>query len=198
MNIMTNIRQSFTLVGLLIALTCPGFSQDARQFKRGVITVTGNRATPLKGVPGTLLTVRGSRRVSRTKLTRVSVYHALIFYPERRIIGGGGGFSNDGPLSTATVTWTIQRNPPDDYKDTEERELRIRYHALDKSVSVGPGTFRLPEGNLFIIRLDESWIPAATQLRARLDEPAEGQKVLDLFKSALRGDESIQKLELQQ
>ncbi|MFN2510563.1 MAG: hypothetical protein ABR568_03860 [Pyrinomonadaceae bacterium] len=184
------------LAGIL-TITCVGLSQDGRQSRRGGIAVTGARADSLKGGAVTMLTVKGSRRVSKGRLTAMSVYHALIFHPESRVISVGGGFSNEGPLSTATVTWTVQRNPPDDYKNTEEKELKIRLHVLDKTVSVGSEMFPLSKGNLFVIRLNQIWLPASTQIRADLGEPAERQKVLDSFKSASPGDELIQKLELQ-
>jgi hypothetical protein len=176
-------------------MACLSFSQDEWQFKPGVIMASGDQGSAFKDVSGKLLTVNGYRRVSPAKLDEVSVYHAIIFYPEAPIIGGGGGFSNSGPLSTEEITWKLQKNPPDDYKDTEEKKLEIKYHALDRIVSIGSETFSLSEGNLFIVRLDESWLPAAVQIKAHFSERAEKEKVLEFFKSVLRNDEAIQKLE---
>lgn len=179
----------------LLLMPCPGLSQDGWQFKPGVVMASGDQSSVFKDVRGQLVSVNGYRRVSPAKLDEVSVYHVIIFHPEAPIISGGGGFSNRGTLSTEAITWKLQKNPPDDYKDTQEKKLEIKYHALDRTVSVGSDTFPLSEGNLFIIRLDESWLPAAVQIKAHFNERAGKEKVLELFKSALRDDQAIQKLE---
>src|SRR5918911_1110527 len=189
------ITLCFTLVGLFF-VNCVAFSQDEWQFKPGVIMASGDQMHVLKNVDGQLLTVNGYRRISKAKLADVSVYHALVFYPKSTIIGGGGSISNDGPLSTETITWKLQKNTPNDYKNTEEKSLEIKYHALDRTVSIGSETFSISNGNLFVIRLNGSWIPTITQIPAHFDERAEEQGVLDFFKSVLREDDSIQKLEL--
>lgn len=177
----------------MLLLACLGFPQDEWQFKPGVVMASGSRDSALKDIRGRLLTVNGYRRVSAAKLEEISVYHAIIFYPEATTIGSGS--SSDGPLSTEEITWEVQKNPPGSHKDTEEKRLKIKYHALDKNISVGPETFSLSGGNLFIIRLDESWLPGVTQLKAHFSERAEQEKVLGFFKSVLREDEEIQKLE---
>jgi hypothetical protein len=176
-------------------MACLGFSQDGWKFKPGMVMVSGDQSSVFKDVRGQMLSVNGYRRVSPAKLDEVSVYHAIIFYPEAPIIGGGGGFSNSGPISTEVITWKIQKNPPDDYKDTEEKKLEIKYHALERNVSVGSDTFSLSEGNLFIIRLNGGWHPAAVQIKAHFNERAEKEKALEFFKSALRDDQAIQRLE---
>ena len=185
----------FALAAIL-TITCLGTSQNRRQSTRPGIKVTGARADSLNGAPVTLLTIKGSRLVSKTKVEPVSVYHALIFHPKSHVISVGGGFSNDGPLSLATVNWTIQLNPPDDYKNTDKKELEIRHNVVAKTVTVGSERFGLSNGNLFIIRLNDDWLPASTQIRAQLTGPAERKEVLESFKSALPGDEVIQKLQL--
>jgi hypothetical protein len=104
--------------------------------------------------------------------------------------------SNKGPLSTEGLFWTVQKNPPDDYANGEEHSLEIRYHSLDNNVTVGKETFNLSGGNLFVIRLDENWTPTVSQVSGRLTERATPDKVLKFFKSILRHDEIIQRLEL--
>lgn len=54
----------------------------------------------------------------------------------------------------------------------------------------------ISKGNLFIIRLDEKWLPTIFQVSGRLTERIPPDKVLKFFKSILRHDETIQRLEL--
>lgn len=178
----------------ILTITCVGRSQVTPKFKRAQMTVTGTRADSLKGGPVTLLTVKGSRRLSRTKIEAASVYHALIFHPDSQIISIGGGFLNEGLLSTVTIRWTIQKTP-NDYKNTDKKELRISNHAVSKMVTVGDQSFTLSKGNLFIIRLSQDWLPASTQINKQLVETVERETVLDAFKSSSPGDEVIQRLE---
>jgi hypothetical protein len=74
--------------------------------------------------------------------------------------------------------------------------LEIRYDALERVVIVGSQRFLLSKGNMFIIRLNEDWLPEVEQVAARFDKRAEDEEVLKFFKHVLREDERIQKLEL--
>jgi hypothetical protein len=188
------MKSHWLVVACILTIPCDGSSQVTPKFTRSEMTVTGTRADFLKGGPATLLTVKGSRRLSRTKVEAASVYHALIFHPE--VIGIGGGFSNHGPLSTVTISWNVQRTP-NDYKNIDEKELRIRNHVINKLVTVGDKRFSLSKGNLFIIRLNQDWLPASIQINGQLTEPVERKTVLDAFKSSSPGDELIQRLELE-
>ncbi|MCA1579524.1 MAG: hypothetical protein LC794_19430 [Acidobacteria bacterium] len=178
-------------------MTCVGNSQVRPKLKRAEMTVTGTRAESLNGAPVTLLTVKGSRRLSRTKIETASVYHALIFHPDSRILSIGGGFLNEGPLATVTITWTIQKTP-NDYKNTDKKELRIGNHAINKIVTLAGKSFSLSKGNLFIIKLNQDWVPESLQINEQLVQPVESKTVLDAFKSSSPGDEVIQRLELAQ
>ena len=160
------------------------------------MTVSGTRADTLKGAPVTLLTVNGSQRLSKTNVKRSSVYHALIFHPDSRVLSLGGGFSNDGQLSTVTISWTIQKTP-NDFRNTEEKELKITNHVVNQMITVGPDEFSLTKGNLFIIRLNENWLPASTQIIQQLTESVDRKTVLDTFKTSTPDDEVIQKLQFE-
>jgi len=54
----------------------------------------------------------------------------------------------------------------------------------------------LDQGNMFIIRIEENWIPVVTQLHATVEEDIREQVVLDRFKSMLKTDPLIQQLQL--
>ena len=49
---------------------------------------------------------------------------------------------------------------------------------------------------MFIIRIEENWIPVVTQLHATVEEDIREQVVLDRFKSMLKTDPLIQQLQL--
>lgn len=184
------------LLSSFLLLACVGFSQDDWQYKPGVVVPSGDLTNTFKNASGQLLTIDGQRRVSTSKLEEVSVYHAIIFYPEGAVVvGKGGGFSNSGPISTEELTWKIQGDPRAAREDVREKRLELKYHALDNTVSVGSEIFSLTGGNLFVIRLDENWLPVVTQLREHFTEQAEKGRVLQSFKSAAREDESVQRLE---
>lgn len=177
------------------------FFQDGWEFRPGVVVVSGSGDHSFKNTRGQLLTVRGYRRISRAEISPVSVYHALIFLPQAPLAGGGGGFSNKDAGSTEVLTWRLQKNPPNDYRNVEEKRLELKYHPLEKTLTVGSQTFQLARGNLFIVRLNDEWLPTAEQIPAHFEEDMESQrvldqKVLDFFKSALPDEQEIQKLEL--
>lgn len=74
----------------------------------------------------------------------------------------------------------------------EEKKLEATYDALRRAVTLGSRTYSLADGNVFVIRFDESWQPGVTQLNVSITEDVAVD--LDGFKSLLRGDETIQKL----
>ena len=179
---------------LFLLLPQVTLAQEDWQYKPGVIGVSGSQTNTLRDDSGQLLSVNGFRRVSRAKLEDVSVYHALVFYPRTPMIGSGGG-TTTGAISTERMVWILQKNPPDDYQTREEKELKITYDALARTLSVGSRFFSLSKGNLFIIRLDENWLPTASQIQANFEKRAEPQKVLNKFK-AVSKDPSIKRLRL--
>ncbi len=192
------LTSKISLTVLVLAAVVGGaFAQDDDwQYQPGILLVSGDGGHVFKDAPGRILSVNGWRRVSRAKLEDVSIYHALIFHPKVRFIGSGGGFSNKGPVSSETITWNVQLNPPDDYQHGEKHGLEIQYNSLTDDITVAGNTYNLSNGNLFIIRLDDKWAPIVSQLQATFNKRAEPERVLTFFKSVLRNDETIQSLEL--
>jgi hypothetical protein len=186
----------FLSLAIPFLLYCGVLFQDNWQFRPGALMASDSQMSIFKDAPGQLLSVNGFRRISAAKLEEVSIYHAIIFHPTVPMSGSGGSTSNDGPLSIEKVTWRIQKNPPHDYKDTTQKMLEIRYDALERVVIVGSQRFLLSEGNMFIIRLNEDWLPEVEQVAATFDKRADDEEVLKFFKHVLREDERIQKLEL--
>ena len=185
----------FILVLLLLAYPISAQDDECR-CPSGTLLVFADMIHTFNDGSGEVLSIDGWRRVSSGKSNAVSIYHVLIFHPKVSLIGTRSLLSNKGPLSTEGLFWTVQKNPPDDYANGEEHSLEIRYHSLDNNVMVGKETFNLSSGNLFVIRLDERWAPTVSQVSGHLTERTTPDKVLKFFKSILRHDEIIQRLEL--
>ena len=186
---------STLLMAFTAALSCSMW-QDDWQYTPDAFLTSGSQMHAFKDVRGQLLSANGYRRISRAKLEEMSLYHAIIFYPKAPVIGGGGESKNDGPISKEIVSWVIQKNPPNDYKNKEEKTLELKFHGLEKTLIVGSETFALSNGNIFIIRLDENWLPTVTQIPNSFYKRAEDKEVLEFIKSVLKDDAAIQKLEL--
>jgi hypothetical protein len=168
------------------------------QNKTGVVVVTSSRMHGLKGTRGLLLTLSGKRNpIPPAAPTLVSIYHALVFYPDAAVTGsGGGGTWSDDPLSSEVVIWTVPKGSGSNAAGTDERVLEIKYQAIDGTVTVAGATYQLAQGNMFVIRMTEDWTPVVRQIEARRDEQTTEQGALDQFKATLRDDVAIQQLEL--
>ena len=150
------------------------------QNKPGVVPVTGSRTHGLKATPGLLLTLSGKRNaIPPAAPTPVSIYHALVFYPDAAVTGsGGGGTWSDDPLSSEVVIWTVPKGSGSDAAGTGERVLEIKYQAIDGTVTVAGATYQLALGNMFVIRMTEDWTPIVRQIEARRDEQTTEEKAL--------------------
>jgi hypothetical protein len=168
------------------------------QNRSGVAVISGSRMHGLKGIRGLLLTITGQRKQALTAgTTEVSIYHALIFYPEGVLTGSGSNGSwSDDPLSTEVVIWDAAKGNGSGEAKTDKKVLEIKHQAIDNTVSVGGGTYQLDAGNMFIIRMSNDWKPVVSQIKVFQDEQIQEQSVLDGFKSILRDDEFIKRLEL--
>jgi hypothetical protein len=107
--------------------------------------------------------------VSRARLDDISIYHVIILRPSRPLISQGSAFSNKDPTSTDKLSWTIQLNPPNDFKTGEEHSFDTSYDSLNNLVAMAGKTFDLSNGNLFVVRFTENWTATAVQIPARLN-----------------------------
>lgn len=185
------MRPAILLCLLLSAATAQQQIYGDWLHKPGAISPTGSTERSFKNAHGLLLSATGQRCVSGSNYVAVSIYHALVFHPDAGLTGGshGGGWNSDEALF-----WSIPKSTGD--SEPEQKRLDIEYNAIDKTVDIASNVFSLASGNLFIIRIDESWVPRITQLNAHLDDQKDAQTVLDYFKSEMRGDAAIQALKL--
>jgi hypothetical protein len=157
------------------------------QFAAGALIATGDEIMVLKNAAGRVVSMNGARRVSRTILEDVALWHAVVLESGSASVGSGGKFSTDGPLSTETLTWKL----PGD----KGASLEIRFDSLKKALIVGEKSFSTDRANLFLIRLDSSWKPTVSQLCAVITAQSSPSEILAAAKKCLPDDASIQKLE---
>jgi hypothetical protein len=189
-------RKIAPAVLILGLVSCFAFGQDEWQFQPGILLTSGDHLHTFEDGCGEVVSINGWRRVSRVKLDDVSIYHVLILHPKGPLIGQGSGFSDKGPASTENISWTVQMNPPNDFKTGEKHSLAITYNAISDTVTVENNAFHLSKGNLFIVRMDKSWVPIVSQISAHFNKQGSPQRILKFFKSRLRHDETIQRLKL--
>lgn len=163
--------------------------------KVGVVTPADSRMHSFKDTDGLMLTLNGRHRMPESKVADTSIYQALVFYPKASIAqwGDGSHWSND-PISSIVIGWTLQKEATDEASKITEHKLEMKYNAIDKTVSVGEKIFSLADGNIFIIHMNDRWIPVVTQANYLMDTPVDEQKVLDYFKSVFPQDRMIQNL----
>ena len=187
-----------TLIAILVLVVLAGasFGQDEWQFRPGILLTSGDQSHTFKDGSGEILSLNGWRRVSRAKLDDISICHVIILRPSRPLISQGNSFSNKNPISTEKLSWTIQLNPPDDFKTGEEHSFKMSYDSPNNLVAMAGKAFDLSNGNLFVVRFGENWTVAAEQLSAHFTKRAKPQAVLNFFKLHLRRDKTIQRLAL--
>jgi hypothetical protein len=157
-----------------------------------LVVTTGLRMHRFQDGNALLLTITGQRRLPESQFVDVPIYHVLLFHPEALITGSGNNIASDDPLSTAEVIWSLQQEVA--AATGREKRLEMKYHAINKTLSVGANEFSLGRGNLFIICMNDNWIPVVTQIHYVMGEAIHEQKVLDYFKSVFPQNEAIQNL----
>jgi hypothetical protein len=138
--------------------------------------------------------VEGQRWVDG-RMLEASAYHVLVIFPgvilqDRSSSTGGNGFSQ-----TDTQRWLLQTGGRHtNAQSFEEKELTINYDALWQTVALENRTYHLKQGNLFVIRFDQNWQSAVTQLNVTMNAAADYQQEIDAFKSALKDDPMVRQL----
>jgi hypothetical protein len=163
-------------------------AQDDWQYTPGILVVSGSRLSNLEP-KGSLISVHGSRRISRAQLKDgFSIYHVLVFAPESPC--GRSSTFNKGPQSIETPIWRCGKSEP------EFLPLNITYHALDATVTINSESFNLSRGNLFVVHFDNVWKGSTVQLTRSVNRLAEPEKVLHAFRKALPNDHLVRTLRL--
>jgi hypothetical protein len=166
--------------------------------RSGITINAGGQMHGCKGDRALMVLTAGQQKTDVTASpTAVSVYHALVFYPGGPVMGAGsGGRWGDDPVQSYVVIWKFPNADGSWLENTTERKLEILHNAIDATVTVSGKTYRLDNGNMFIIRFDTDWRVTVTQLHDRFEEQATPQTSLNRFKALFKDDAAIQKLEL--
>jgi hypothetical protein len=151
------------------------------------------RLSPLKDVRGLLLTVRGVRGDAAT-----SVYHALVFYPEGKLVHEPIGPANwpDNPRAEVRLMFGQPNGPSGIGIKTVTHELVIDHRLIENKLIVGSNAFPLAKGNLFVMQFDKNWMPVVRAIPTHVDGRLSASAVLEAFKAQLETDGVIQSLSL--
>ena len=167
------------------------------QNRAGITINAGSEMHRCKGDGALVVSTSGRRNaLAGGSPVAVSVYHALVFYSGAVVSGSGsGGRWGDDPVQSGLVIWTPLYADGVFAEKVLQRKLEILNNAIDATVTISGKTYRLTDGNMFVIRMGADWLPTVTQLKDVFADPATPQASLDRFKAILK-DPSIQKLEL--
>ena len=166
------------------------------QNRVGVTINAGVGMHRCKGDGALVLSTSGQRKAVDGSSVAVSVYHALVFYSGAVVTGSGsGGRWSDDPVQSGGVIWTPLYADGVFSENVLQRKLEILNNAIDATVTIAGKSYRLADGNMFVVRMGADWLPTVTQLKDVFADPATPQESLDRFKAILK-DPSVQKLEL--
>ena len=168
------------------------------QNRAGVTMNTGSQMHGCKGNGALVVLTDGQRKtVGTTSPVRVSLYHALVFYPGAVVQGSGsGGRWSDDPVQSYVVIWTPLNSNGFFSENTPQRKLEILHNAIDATVTIAGKTHQLTAGNIFVVRIGADWQPAVTQVNEAFEAQATPHATLSRFKAIFKDDASIQRLEL--
>lgn len=180
-----------SLFFLLFMLANSSSALGIRMRLSGGLTAYSVGQTTFYGTPIRVLNVGGDRWVSWDESKPAAVYYALVLLPTATACNNSSGGGGNGFLHTGAWSWLTRKD-----KEGREQEIRLEatYHASRRTLTIDSRSYYLADGNLFVIRFDDSVRPIVRQLDATINENVEIKLMFDLFKSLLRGDEAAEKL----
>lgn len=192
-------RNLFVLAfGLLILFVAALYLPSAKAIlirHSGAVIPQGSGTLVFTNKPFRLLKVTGDRWVDGRPL-KGTAYHVLVIFPvvipeDKSSSSGGDGFSHYD-----VQKWLVPTGGGSaDSQSFAEKELAINYDAVWLTIAVGGRTYHLAQGNLFIIRFDQNWQSAVTQLNLTMNTDSSYQEEIDAFKSALKDDPMVRQLD---
>lgn len=169
----------------LLASIADPFIRDARLRMVGAVAPNGSRTMTYHDKSVVVFSVVGERRAAQDEMRRAAAYNVVIVPPAGTTAYDGGSGGGDGYAHTKVLRWLDSQGT--------SHEFRAAYDALRQTVSIGGRDYPLAGGNLFLVRLDESWRPHVTPLAARI-EVDDHNAVVRTLKSLLPSDATAQGL----
>jgi len=195
---MNKLKLVFGIVfGLLILFAVAVYLPSAKAMwlhHSGAVIPNESRTLVFTDRPFRVLSVEGQRWVDG-RLLEASAYHVLVIFPvvipqDRGSSSGGDSFSH-----THIQKWLVSTGGrAANAQSFEEKGLTINYDAFWQTVALENRTYHLKQGNLFVIRFDQNWQSAVTQLNVTMNEASDYQEEIDAFKSALKDDQMVRQL----
>ena len=168
------------------------------QNRPGITLNAGAMVNGCKGNRTLVVSVAGQRKpAASSSLVNVSLYHALVFYPMTAVLigSGSGGRWSDDPVQSNVLIWRVPNgNGP--LSEGNSKQVEVLHNAIDATITIANKTYRLADGNMFVIRVGADWQPTVTQLKEVFEEQATSHTSLNRFKALFKNDPSIQQLEL--
>jgi len=202
---MNKLKFVFGIVfGLLILFAVVVYLPAAKAMwlhRSGAVIPNGSRTLVFTDRPFRVLSAQGQRWVDG-RLLEASAYHVLVIFPVVIPKDAGSSSGGDGFSQTQIQKWMVPTGgrPADAQSfevkmlSFEVKELTISYDALWQTVALQNRTYHLKQGNLFIVRFDQNWQSAVTQVNVTMNGAADYQEEIDAFKSALKDDQMVRQL----
>ena len=93
---------------------------------------------------------------------------------------GGDDFTH-----TDIHRWLVPTSQRPGDVSAEEKRMTLVYDAIWQTITFDSRTYHLANGNLFVIRYDQNWHPAGTQLNGTMNKTG-SEEDINAFKSALK------------
>lgn len=166
--------------------------------RAGITVNAGNQMHNCKGDNALVVLTAGWRKTPASNSpVAVSLYHALIFYPDALVTSSGsGGRWNYDPVQSYVLVWTLPSAAGSLTENTSQQKFEILDNAFDATVTIAGKTYQLSGGNMFVIRIGADWVPRVTQLNEVFEDQATPEATLNRFKLILKNDAAVQQLEL--
>ena len=181
------------LVAVVAAVASPQLRR-ARMYMTGSVIPDGSRTLVSSEHNRVWLSGVGRRWVTRDRQEEAAAYYALVVPPRGRVRADGSASANDGFSQTDTLKWVAERDLGGGALEQAGGSLTVRYDAVGRDVTIGPDTYSLSKGNVFVIRLDEGWRPHVTQVAASFSRDDGFEAAHEAVRLALPHDEEIKGL----
>jgi hypothetical protein len=156
----------------------------------GAVIPNGSSYHRYSDRPFAVLGVTGERWLPSGRSEDAAAYHALVIFPLVMPAPFDALSSGNGLIHRDIQKWQVQEG---ERVGSREKDLEIVYDALWQTIKIEGKSYRLTDGNLFVIRYNQDWQPTVSQLNSIVYQREHDWKV-NPFKSLLPNDKLVQQL----